>query len=313
VTASCVVINFRYHIVSLMAVFIALSVGIAVGVSLGPSVDQGLLQQAAQDRKQVTDLRAEIDRRNAIDDYREAWDQRVGEVILDGAVSGVQVAIVSMPEAPNAVVQEVTTAVEAAGGTVVREVEVNPDAFDPARTADVADALAPYGELDLNGSMSQGTMVGMALARSIAAPQAEDRDQLAVAIGDALTSRGLVSISRGPTAQAQLVIIIGAEATEPAPDAEQLAAHVDFGIALKGRAGVVLAGPNSAGLEGTDVQAVRSDSAGENALSTVDVADLSSGVTSTILAGQEQLLGNEGRHYGALAGADAPMPTLPVR
>ena len=29
-------INFRYHIVSLMAVFIALSVGIAVGVSLGP-------------------------------------------------------------------------------------------------------------------------------------------------------------------------------------------------------------------------------------------------------------------------------------
>jgi hypothetical protein len=307
------VINFRYHIVSLMAVFIALSVGIAVGVSLGPSVDQGLLQQAAQDRKQVTDLRAEIDRRNAIDDYREAWDQRVGEVILDGAVSGVQVAIVSMPEAPNAVVQAVTTAVEAAGGTVVREVEVNPDAFDPARTADVADALAPYGELDLNGSMSQGTMVGMALARSIAAPQAEDRDQLAVAIGDALTSRGLVSISRGPTTQAQLVIIIGAEATEPAPDAEQLAAHVDFGIALKGRAGVVLAGPNSAGLEGTDVQAVRSDSAGENALSTVDVADLSSGVTSTILAGQEQLLGNEGRHYGALAGADAPMPTLPVR
>ena len=306
-------INFRYHIVSLMAVFMALSVGIAVGVSLGPPVKQGLLEQANQDREQVTELRAEIDRRNAIDDYREAWADQVGAVILDGALNGVRVAIVSMPEAPNAVVQAVTTAVEAAGGTVVREVEVNPDAFDPARTADVADALAPYGELDLNGSMSQGTLVGLALARSIAAPQVEDRDQLAVAIGDALTSRGLVSISRGPTAQAQLVIIVSAEATEPPPDAEQLAAHVDFDVALKARAGVVLAGPNSAGLEGTDVQAVRSDSAGENALSTVDVADLSSGVTSTILAGQEQLLGREGRHYGALAGADAPMPTLPVR
>ena len=61
-------INFRYHIVSLMAVFIALSVGIAVGVSLSPSVDQGLLQQAAQDRKQVTDLRAELDRRKALDE-----------------------------------------------------------------------------------------------------------------------------------------------------------------------------------------------------------------------------------------------------
>ena len=72
------VINFRYHIVSLMAVFIALSVGIAVGVSLGPSVDEGLLQQAEQDRKQVTELRAELDRRNALDEYREAYDQQVG-------------------------------------------------------------------------------------------------------------------------------------------------------------------------------------------------------------------------------------------
>jgi len=307
------VINFRYHIVSLMAVFIALSVGIAVGVSLGPSVNQGLLQQAAQDRTQVTELRAEIDRRNALDGYREAWAEQVGEVVVDGALNGVRVAIVSMPEAPNATVQAVTTAVETAGGTVVREVEVNPDAFDPAGTTDVADALAPYGELNLNGSMSQATMVGLALSRSITAPQVEDRDQLAVAIGDALTSRGLVSISRGTNAQAQLVIIIAAETTKPPPDAEQLAAHVDFDVALKARAGVVLAGPNSSGLEGTDVQAVRSDSAGENALSTVDVADLSSGVTSTILAGQEQLLGREGRHYGALAGSDAPMPTLPVR
>ena len=48
-------------------------------------------------------------------------------------------------------------------------------------------------------------------------------------------------------------------------------------------------------------------------LSTVDVADLSSGVMTTMLAGQEQLLGREGRHYGALARADAPLPTLPVR
>ena len=74
-------INFRYHIVSLMAVFIALSVGIAVGVSLSPSVDQGLLQQAAQDRKQVTDLRAELDRRKALDDYRNATGEQLSSVL----------------------------------------------------------------------------------------------------------------------------------------------------------------------------------------------------------------------------------------
>ena len=36
-------------------------------------------------------------------------------------------------------------------------------------------------------------------------------------------------------------------------------------------------------------------------------------MVTTVLAGQEQLLGREGQHYGALARAEAPLPTLPVR
>ena len=117
-------INFRYHIVSLMAVFIALSVGIAVGVSLSPSVDQGLLQQAAQDRKQVADLRAELDRRKALDNYRNAYDEQVGQVVTAGVMNGQRVAMVAMPEAPTSVVRDISNAVIAAGGTVVRDVKV---------------------------------------------------------------------------------------------------------------------------------------------------------------------------------------------
>ena len=103
-------INFRYHIVSLMAVFIALSVGIAVGVSLSPSVDQGLLQQAAQDRKQVTDLRAELDRRKALDDYRNAYDEQVGGAVTAGVLNGQRVAMVAMPDAPTDVLRTVSNA-----------------------------------------------------------------------------------------------------------------------------------------------------------------------------------------------------------
>jgi hypothetical protein len=307
-------INFRYHIVSLMAVFIALSVGIAVGVSLGPSVDQGLLRQAEQDRKQVAELRAELNRRNALDEYREAYDQQAGEPLIQGALSGVRVAVVSMPDAPGQVATDVTAAVATAGGTVVREVAVRPDAFDPARADEVTEALAGLADLvPLDAEMTQAEKVGTALARSIASPQAEDRDQLALALGTALSRAGLVTISGRSAAQAQLVIMVSAEASEPPLTSEVLDAHVEFSLALKTRAGVVLAGPNSAQIEGTDVLAVRSDPQGDNLLSTVDVADLSSGVITTVLAGQEQLLGREGQHYGALARADAPMPTLPIR
>ena len=117
-------INFRYHIVSLMAVFLALSVGIAVGVSLGPSVDQGLLRQAEQDRKQVTELRNEINRRNALDGVpagvRRA-DRRAGDRRARSATYAWRWS--SMPDAPGRVVTDLTAAVATAGGTVVREVE----------------------------------------------------------------------------------------------------------------------------------------------------------------------------------------------
>ncbi|MGH3339783.1 MAG: copper transporter, partial [Propionibacteriaceae bacterium] len=146
-------INFRYHIVSLMAVFIALSVGIAVGVSLSPSVDQGLLQQAAQDRELVADLRSELDRRKALDDYRNAYDEQVGAAVTAGVLSGQRVALVAMPEAPDDVVQSISEAVVGASGTVVRDVTVNAEAFDTGRAEDVTEALADYfGPLGLSDS-----------------------------------------------------------------------------------------------------------------------------------------------------------------
>ena len=307
-------INFRYHIVSLMAVFIALSVGIAVGVSLSPSVDQGLLQQAAQDRKQVTDLRAELDRRKALDDYRNAYDEQVGATVTAGVLNGQHVALVSMPDAPADVQRSVSTAVTGAGGTVVREVKVNAEAFDPARAEDVGDALSDYfGPLGLNDTMSPATRLGVALGRSIGSKEAEDRDALALAVGESLESRGLVTISKGSPAQAQLIIVVTAPASDPRPTPEELTAHVQFQVGLTTRSAVVLAGPNSEGIEGTDVLTARSDPTAVDSLSTVDVADLSSGVTTVVLAGKERLLGRPAGHYGALAKADAPLPELPVR
>jgi hypothetical protein len=307
-------INFRYHIVSLMAVFIALSVGIAIGVSLSPSVDQGLLQQAAQDRKQVTDLRAELDRRKALDNYRNAYDEQVGEAVTAGVLNGQRVAMVAMPDAPASVVRSISNAVVVAGGTVVRDVKVNAEAFDAAKAEDVTDALGNYfGPLGLNDTMSAATRLGVAVGRSIGSKEMEDRDALAIAVGESLERRGLIAISKESAAQAQLIVVVAAPASDPPPTPEELTAHVQFDVGLTTRAGVVLAGPNSEDIEGTDVLAARSDPTAVDSLSTVDVADLSSGVTTVVLAGKERLLGRPSQHYGALAKADTPLPELPVR
>ena len=219
-----------------------------------------------------------------------------------------------MPDAPGRVVTDISAAVATAGGTVVREAQVRPDAFDPNRADEVTEALAGLADhVPLDAEMTQAEKVGTALARSIASPQAEDRDQLALALGTALSRAGFVTVNGSSDAQAQLVLVVSAEATDPPPTSDMLSAHVEFDLALKTRAGVVVAGPNSAQIEGTDVLAVRTDPQGNNLLSTVDVADLRSGVITVVLAGQEQLLGREGQHYGALDRADAPLPTLPIR
>jgi Copper transport outer membrane protein, MctB len=308
-------INFRYHIVSLMAVFLALAVGIAVGVTLRPSVDQGLAQQAAQDRKQVQDLRAELTRRAALDAYREVWAERVGAVVTTGLLTGTKVALITMPDAPTGVVQQMSTALTASGGTLTRTVKISKDVFDPTKADKLSTALGPYGSaLGLTDKMSEADKFGVALGRAIATKLPAARDAEATEIGKALTSAGLIGVDGDTTATAQLVVVVTAAATNPRPTAQQLADHIDMDVALRAAsAGLVLAGPNSDDIEGTDVLAARSDATAVDVLSTVDVADLASGVTTVLLAGKEQLLGSEGRHYGALSKADAPLPTLPIR
>ncbi len=307
-------INFRYHIVSLMAVFLALAVGIVLGVTLRPSIDEGLAQQAAQDRKQVQDLRAELDRRNALDDYRDAYAARVGQVLTAGMLSGSRVALVAMPDAPSAVISSISTAATEAGGAVTATVKINKSAFDPTKVDDLTGALGAYaGALGLTDSMTDSTKLGIALGRAFAAKQPGRRDEMAIAMGKSLSSAGLITIDGKAQDTAELIMVVTSEASDPPADSELLTAHVEMDVALRAAAGgVVLAGPNSSEIEATDVLTARNDADAADLLSTVDVADLTSGVTTTVLAGKEQLLGRHG-HYGAFSKADAPLPNLPVR
>ena len=307
-------INFRYHIVSLMAVFMALSVGIVLGVTLRGPVDEGLVTQAAQDRKQVQELRAELDRVKALDDYRDAWAARAGMELTQNVLTGRSVAIVAMPDAPTGVVNALRTAVTDSGGTLTHTARVDDAVFDPTQSAPVTKALDEFtSQLSLTDSMTNGTKFGLVLGRALLGRQLVERDDLAVEITESLTEAGLITVDGNSPDTAELAIVVTAATATPQLSAETLTDHVQFDLALESAAGgIVVAGPNSDGLDATDVLTVRNDVAAVDRLSTVDVADLTSGVTTTILAGKEQLVGRHG-HYGALTKADAPLPELPVR
>ena len=221
-------INFRYHIVSLMAVFIALSVGIAVGVSLSPSVDQGLLQQAAQDRKQVTDLRAELDRRKALDNYRNAYDEQVGQVVTAGVLNGQRVAMVAMPSPDERGAGHFECCHRSRRHCRAR-CQGHSGSLRHSKSRGCHRRAGDYfGPLGLNDTMSPATRLGVAVGESIGSKEMEDRDALAIAVGESLEKRGLVTISKESAAQAQLIVVVTAPASEPRPTPEELTAHVQF-------------------------------------------------------------------------------------
>ncbi|MGI3780801.1 MAG: copper transporter, partial [Janthinobacterium lividum] len=280
-----------------------------------PSVDEGILAQAQQDRNQVTQLRTELDRRTNLDTYRSTYDQRTAQLVLTGRMTDDRVALVVMPDAPGAVVSAVKDAVEQAGGRVVSQAKVSQEVFDATQAQTVDKAVSGLGMVGLTDQMSPATKVGWCLSRAIASRSSTSRDSDARTIGRTLTSANLVDVREDVEDTAQLVIVVtAATATQP-PTADETAAHVQLEVGIRDQGGtadhipVVVAGPNSNGLDGTDVGAIRTTSPASDELSTVDVADLPGGVVTTVLAGKEQLLGQQG-HYGALARADDALPAV---
>jgi hypothetical protein len=111
------VFDFRYHALSLVAVFLALAVGVLLGVAIG---DAGLVSSAKRDlesslradvrssRSQAADLQAELDR-------HESYEQQTYADLVAGRLSGEQIGLLFLGPADDAVVNEVRDSLEPAG------------------------------------------------------------------------------------------------------------------------------------------------------------------------------------------------------
>ena len=148
-------LDFRYHALSLVAVFLALAIGIVLGVTIGDS----LLSEAEQGVR--NSLRADVvNARDAADDARQAvrardeFIERVAPGLVRGRLSGQRVAIVSWGDLPSGVEDGVRDALRRAGARVdsvsqfadpVGDLE---DAIGESQLAGLgdADAVESFGE-----------------------------------------------------------------------------------------------------------------------------------------------------------------------
>ena len=123
-------LDFRYHALSLVAVFLALGIGIVLGATLGDSV----VSQANKDvrsslRGDLIDARADAEASANLLKQRDRFDTDAFGYIAGDKLHGRRVAIVSSGPLPQDVENSARNAVKDAGGTVdsVSKFDASPD------------------------------------------------------------------------------------------------------------------------------------------------------------------------------------------
>jgi Copper transport outer membrane protein, MctB len=309
------VIDFRYHVISIVAIFLALATGIALGAGpLGEEFDQQLRAEANRDREAKEALRDQLEQVDKVVEFEGEFASGIAPQITGDQLAGHTVAVFVLPGADDETVDSVSSRIEAAGGTITSTITVQDGLMDPAERQ-TAEGIASRvldgvdGLPDIQGASSY-QLVGYSLARGYLAtaeggtPMDGPAQAIDAAYGEAsyLTHDG--DIGR----RADLAVMIaGPPSEEPqVGQGDLLATLVDAMDSLSG--GVVVAGPLAAADDNGYIQAIR-DSATADSVSTVDVADRPSGQLVTVLALVQQAEGSVGQ-YGAADSADAVLPDL---
>ena len=102
-------INFRYHIVSIVSVFLALAIGVALGGGpLKGEVDNTLVQQVKNDRATKTSLEQQINGLKSGNSFTDEFAKTVAPGLLGNSLQG---RAVTMPGAvPNTSTYALTNA-----------------------------------------------------------------------------------------------------------------------------------------------------------------------------------------------------------
>jgi hypothetical protein len=303
------VIDFRYHLVSLIAVFLAVALGIVIGTTQlnGPVLDnlQGQVSDLQADKRGLEDQTQELQAQ--IDDVG-AFEEAVGPTLVAGSLAERSVVLVLTPgEVPTEVVEGVTALLGSAGATVTGTVRLTEGYTDPASATSLQSYVTGPGRppgITLPETDDTGELVASLLAQVLMIPGAGS--PAAGTVPDtAATSSVLAGLeeldvlsqdtSSVSPADFAIVLTDGALAGDAAEDRTTGLVQLAEALDAAGSGAVVAGDPASAG-EGGLVAAVRGDQAVSSAVSTVDNVTTAAGRISTVLAVAAEGRGTSGEY-----------------
>jgi hypothetical protein len=335
-------IDFRYHLVSIVAVFLAL----AIGIVLGSTELQGTALSALKTTQ--SSLRSQLNTAsNERDAYAaqvaaaatqasaaDAFLQRSEPLLLGGGrlLAGDRLVLVTEPGAPSAVTSGLKSAAADAGAIVTGVVALQQpfndlsgatgatlSAINGSVTSD-GSALAPGADPQTTYQQEAAHLIATAILEKPGSQEAQGPAGLSSASAHTLLSAyvqgGFITVTGSPTQRADLVVIV-APGSVPADGASNPAnlVLVAVGRAFAGVGAVTaIAGATTPSSQaGSAISVVRASGV-SGQVSTVDNADTTQGQITVMQAVAMQLAGGQPSSYG-ISGATSvspdPVPTAP--
>ena len=317
-------IDFRYHIVSIVAVFLALAVGLVLGTTtLNPVLTDNIKSNVHTLTLDKQALRDQLSTSESDLSHAGAFISAVEAPLIAGRLAGHRVLVIAAPGASTSLRNTLTRAVADAGAVVTGQIGINAAYLDPAEQTRLGDVLnsvavssAAAGRVVVPDGASSGQRAAQLLASlllSKTVPDATAAAQTSAALL-ALTGAKLVKQLSAGVAAADLALVISDDGTDakstPSPSASPSTSEDNLldlvGAVDSAGNGVVVAGTADAA-KSSLLTAVRASGTSDT-VSTVDSADSPQGTVQVVYALAAQLRGDAGS-YGADSGSDLPLPT----
>lgn len=299
-------ISFRYHVVSLVAVVLALAVGIVVGTTaLNGPVTSDLRHQVDDLKKNRSQLADQVKSLQGQVDTAGQFATTFGSQLVAGILKGKKVLVVALPGASLGMQDGIANQLTAAGARITGRLDLAPTFVDTAQSDSIT-TLATGAAHPLGLTLPEtkdARVVGAALLAYVLVGHGESTDLKTVLSGFS----GLHMISSDPQGvePAKTVVVIG-NGSQPkgayAGDAE-----LDVVSQLTSAGGKVVVAGDSGSAKQNGIVALVRGSPTKATVSTIDNANSAFGQVSTALAVAGAVNAQVG-HYGTEKGAQALFP-----
>lgn len=308
-------IDFRYHLVSLVAVFLALALGVLLGTTqLSGAIGDDLRGQVGTLTTDKRDLQAQVRQVQGQVRTDDAVTASLAPRLVSGMLRGTEVVLVATAQADDGTTDGMQKMLERAGAKVTGRVQLTEDYSDPRRAADLKSYVTtaqPSG-FQLPESDDAGVLAGALLSYAlVGSKDSEPEASVTNEVLAGFASQQMLRVDSPQVTAGDLAVVVTSGAVRGDDAAGRVAVLTGLASALdRAGRGVVVAGTAAATRAGDGLLfAIRSDRGLAGALSTVDDVDRPVGQVASVYALAQEAAGRSGQ-YGTGSGADAPFPPL---